>query len=77
MGKITCYVDGIPRQIEVDINYIHQPKLKLLKIAVGYVFVCMCAYRVCVSVRLCIQVVSLFMFAHCPVANNSKLLIQY
>lgn len=35
VGKITCYVDGIPRQIEADLNYIHQPKLKLLKIVVS------------------------------------------
>ena len=57
MGKITCYVDGVPRQIEVDLNYIHQPKLKLLRIALRYV--CMrvsvsaCA-RVCVCVSVCV-----------------------
>ena len=51
MGKITCYVDGVPRQIEVDLNYIHQPKLKLLRIALRYV--CM---RVCVCVRTCVCV---------------------
>ena len=50
MGKITCYVDGVPRQVEVDLNYIHRPKLKLLRIALRYVdSVCVC---VCVCESL-------------------------
>ena len=58
MGKITCYIDGVPRQIEVDLNYIHHPKLKLLVMFVRYsmctcAYVCLCA---CMCVYLCLCV---------------------
>ena len=49
MGKITCYVDGIPRQVEVDLNHIHHPKLRLLRITVRSVD-CVCVLSVCLYV---------------------------
>ena len=72
MGKITCYIDGVPRQIEVDLNYIHHPKLKLLVMFVRYsmctcMYVCQClctcmflCVHACVCVCVCVYVSAIY-----------------